>query len=66
MAWEDVKPEAGDKLFTEDGDELRIEEITGIDNEKNVFVVRCEDGKRYEVVWDGDGWFGEVYAEDMA
>lgn len=53
-----IEVKAGDSFITDDGDELRVEEVLEMDDEDESYIVRADDGLKYELEWTGEGLVG--------
>lgn len=59
-----IEVKAGDSFITDDGDELRVEEVLEMDDEDESYIVRADDGQKYELEFDGEELVGMLVGEE--
>lgn len=59
-----IEVKAGDSFITDDGDELRVEEVLEMDDEDESYIVRADDGLKYELEFDGEELVGMLVGEE--
>lgn len=59
-----IEVKEGDSFITEDGDELRVEEVLEMDDEDESYIVRADDGLKYELEFTGEELVGVLVGEE--